>query len=157
MVEFVLAGIPAIFVLISIVQMGLGMWQYHTLQSALQQAGRYVVVRGRDCVENGNSCSATLGTITKQLATYAVGMTPQLLSVSLIDPGGTTTSCNPLNTCFTNTTVWPPAPNNAPGMVFTITAHFTFHPAIGMVWPGNKASGFGSFVLGASTTQEIMF
>jgi hypothetical protein len=157
MLEFALAGIPAIFILISIVQMGIGMWQYHTLASAVQQTGRYIVVRGRGCVQNGNSCGVTVGTIAQQVATYAVGMPPQLLTVTLTPPSGGATSCAPLNSCFSNGTVWPPAPYNAPGMAFTITGQFTFHPAIGMVWPGTQASGFGSFVLGASSTQEIMF
>jgi len=157
MLEFVLTGIPATFVLICVVQMGLGMWQYHTLNSALQQAGRYVVVRGRGCTQNGNSCGVTLGNIAKQISTYAVGMPAGLLNVTLTPPAGAATSCNPLSACFTNATAWPPAPYNGPGMTFTITGSFKFNPAIGMVWPGSPASGFGTFVLSASTAQVIMF
>lgn len=157
MLEFVLVGIPAVFVLISIVQMSIGMWQYHTLNSALQQAGRYVVVRGRGCAQNGNTCSVTLGTVAQQIATYATGMPADLLSVTLTPPAGAATTCSPLTNCFANTTVWPPAPYNGPGMTFTITGHFTLHPAIGMLWPGGRASGFGTFVLSSSTAQVIMF
>jgi len=157
MLEFVLTGIPALFIIISTMQMSLGMWQYHTLDSALQQAGRYVVVHGRGCVENGNTCSVTVGTIAQQIATFAIGMPPQQLSVTLTPPGGAATACNPLNTCLTNNTVWPPAPYNAPGMIFTITGSFNFNPAIGMVWPGTRPSTLPRFALGASTAQEIMF
>lgn len=157
LLEFTLAGIPALFILISIVQMGIGMWQYHTLNSALQQGGRYVVVRGRGCTQNGNTCSVTVGTITRQIATYAIGLPPQLLSVTLTPPAGAATVCNPLSSCFGNATVWPPAPYNGPGMTFTITGSFAFNPAIGMVWPGTRAAGFGTFVLGSSTAQVIMF
>lgn len=157
MLEFVFTGIPAVFILISMVQMGLGMWQYHTLNSALQQGGRYVVVRGRGCTQNGNTCSVTVGTIAQQIATYAIGMPAGLLSVTLTPPAGAATTCNPLSTCFTNATVWPAAPYNGPGMTFTITGKFTLHPAIGMVWPGSATSVFGSFTLASSTAQVIMF
>ena len=157
MLEFLLAGLPSLFILISTIQMSLGMWQYHTLDSALQQAGRYVVVRGRGCVQNGNTCSVTVGTIAQQIASYAVGMPPQQLSVTLTPPGGAATTCNPLSSCYGNATVWPADPYNGPGMIFTITGTFTWNPAIGMVWPGTQTTIFPSFVLGASTAQEIMF
>ncbi len=155
--EFVLAGIPALFILISTVQMGLGMWQYHTLDSALQQAGRYVAVHGRGCTQNGNTCQVTIGNIAQQIATYAVGMPPRLLTVTLTPPGGAATRCSPLSSCLGNGTVWPPSPYNGPGMIFTVTGSFTWNPAIGMVWPGTRGSIFPNYVLGASTAQEIMF
>lgn len=157
MLEFVFTGIPTIFALISTAQMSIGMWQYHTLNSALQQAGRYVAVRGNGCTQNGNTCSVTVGTIAQQISTYAVGMPPGLLSVTLTPPGGAATTCNPLSNCLTSTTVWPPSPYNQPGMIFTITGNFTWNPAIGMVWPGSQTMRFPSFVLRASTAQEIMF
>jgi hypothetical protein len=157
MLEFVLVGIPGLFLAISMIQMALGMWQYHTLDSALQQAGRYIAVRGRGCTENGNTCSVSVGTIAQQIGTYALGMPAQTLSVTLRPPGGAPTICNPLSSCYANATVWPPGPYNAPGMIFTITGTFTWSPAIGMVWPGTRSSRFPTVVLGASTAQEIMF
>ncbi|HLY19691.1 MAG TPA: TadE family protein [Bryobacteraceae bacterium] len=158
MIEFVLAGIPALFILISTVQMGLGMWEYHTLDSALQQAGRYIAVRGRGCTQNGNTCSVSIGTIAQQIATFAIALPPGGLNVTLTPPGGAATVCNPLNTCNANATIWPASPYNAPGMIFTITGTFTWSPIIGMVWPGTvQSTAFHSYTLGASTAQEIMF
>src|SRR5215472_1678065 len=46
MVEFVFAGTTLIFTLISVVQMAIGMWNYHTLQYALKQTASYVSVHG---------------------------------------------------------------------------------------------------------------
>jgi len=133
------------------------MWQYHTLDSALQQAGRYIAVRGNGCTQNGNTCSVTIGAIAQQIGSFAPGMPPQVFSVTLTPPGGAAINCNPLNSCFSSTTVWPAAPYNQPGMIFTITGSFNWSPAIGMVWPGTKSSSFPTMVLGASTAQEIMF
>src|SRR5215472_950356 len=124
MLEFALTGIPVMFFLISTIQIGLGMWQYHSLDSALQQAGRYLAVRGRGCTQNGNTCSVTVGTIAQQVATYAVGMPSSGISVVLTPPAGAATTCSPLSSCFTNASVWPASPYNAPGMIFTITARF---------------------------------
>ena len=157
MLEFAFTGIPVMFFLISTIQLSLGMWQYHTLDSALQQAGRYIAVRGRGCTQNGNTCSVTVGTIAQKVATYAVGMPTSGISVVLTPPGGSATTCSPLSSCFTNASVWPASPYNAPGMIFTITGSFTWNPAIGVVWAGAKPNRFPSFVLSASTAQEIMF
>jgi Flp pilus assembly protein TadG len=46
--EFALTGIPLIFIWISIVQMAIGMWRYHTIQYAVKTAGAYIVVHGSD-------------------------------------------------------------------------------------------------------------
>jgi hypothetical protein len=48
MLEFALTGIPLIFIWISIVQMAIGMWRYHTIQYAVKTAGAYIVVHGSD-------------------------------------------------------------------------------------------------------------
>ena len=49
LLEFVLVGIPLLFLGISITEMARGMWQYHTLQFATKQAAAYASVHGATC------------------------------------------------------------------------------------------------------------
>ena len=66
MVEFTLVGFPLIFILISIFEMARGMWNYHTLEEAVEVGTRYEAVRGADlqaqsaCASNEDSCGASL-------------------------------------------------------------------------------------------------
>ncbi len=61
--EFSLAGIPALFVFISTIEMALGMWQYHTLGYAMKDATRTIISRGQGCQMTGNSCGSTIGAL----------------------------------------------------------------------------------------------
>jgi hypothetical protein len=157
MLEFVLLGVPAIFVLISVFQMGIGMWEFHTIDSAVHQLGRYMQVRGRGCTQNSNTCSVTVGQIATQMESYAIGIPGQLFSVTLVNPGGNSISCSPLSSCTSNAIVWPQSPYNGPGQIFVIYATFNWSPAIGMVWPGAKTQIFPTYTIGSSTAEEIMF
>lgn len=56
MIEFVLVGIPLIFVLISIFEMARGMWLYHTLAYSVKEGVRYTIVHGQNCATAPNSC-----------------------------------------------------------------------------------------------------
>ena len=48
LLEFTLMGIPLIFVLISIVQLSIGLWRYYSLQYAVKAAGSYISMHGAD-------------------------------------------------------------------------------------------------------------
>jgi hypothetical protein len=63
MLEFVLIGIPVIFVLISIFEIARGMWTYHTMAYAVREGVRYASVHGKGCA-SPNTCQVTIGQIT---------------------------------------------------------------------------------------------
>jgi Flp pilus assembly protein TadG len=139
MVEFTLTGIPLIFIWISIVQMSLGMWNYHTLQYAIKQAGAYVAVHGSGtgyC--KANSCRVEDAAAV--MAQYAVGMPASAINMTftpvLADhvTKGTATTCT-LDSCQTNATAFP---NGNPE--FEIQAEYQFKSALGMVAPGGSGS-----------------
>ena len=73
MVEFTLVGFPIIFILISIFEMARGMWNYHTLEEAVEEGTRYEAVRGSDlqaqsnCATSEDSCGASLNGIATAL------------------------------------------------------------------------------------------
>ena len=47
--EFVLVGVPVIFVMFSTFEMARGMWSYHSLAYAVREGTRYAIVHGASC------------------------------------------------------------------------------------------------------------
>jgi Flp pilus assembly protein TadG len=157
-VEFTMVGIPLILALISTIEMSRGMWMYHTQTYAINQGARYVVVRGADCAATGSSCTATVGNIASVIANSGVGLLPSRWSVTLVSASGANNvTCSPLSSCLTNSTVWPPSPDNALGTNVAISASYPFSSAMLMFFPGSSPVHFGSYNLGAYSKQTIVF
>jgi Flp pilus assembly protein TadG len=158
-IEFTIAGIPMIFLLFSTLQLSIGVWNYFTLDHAVNLATRYAAVHGASCVANGNACSVTIGDIATQLTTNAVGVPSSKYDVTFKTNSGVSTSCAPVSTCLSNATTWPPAASNdnAVGASITISAKYTFHTAIGMFWFRDGTSLFGPIYFPATSTQQIMY
>lgn len=159
LVEFTLVGIPAIFLVISTLEIGRGMWNYHTIARAVNAGARLASTHGAGCTTSTNSCSITVGTIANAISTAAIGLPPGNFNVTLTTNSGAKTACNPLNSCFTSTTVWPPASNsdNQVGNNVTVSASYGFHSAIAMYWPGEGSVTFGVFYFPAQSKQRILF
>lgn len=158
-VEFTLAGIPMIFLLYSTIELSLAMWNYHTLAYAVNEGAHYAAVRGRGCTDNGNSCTTTVGTLTQQIAAAAIGISPDRLQITLTTSSGQARTCNPVNSCFTNNTTWPPATNddNRPGKGITVSARYLFPSLLAFFCPGDGSVPFGTIALPATSTQQIVF
>jgi len=159
MIEFTLAGVAATVLVISTFQLGMVMWNYHTLTMAVHEATRYVAVKGAGCTLPGNTCSVTVGTITAKIASWGIGIPAGGVNITLKTNSGAVTKCTPLNSCFTSPTVWPPSANsdNQPGSLITISAEYHVNPALLFFWPGRQAQSYGSFWLPASSSQQILF
>lgn len=157
--EFTLAGLAMIMLLISIFALAVGMWNYHTLAYMVHEGTRYVASRGVGCTRGGSTCSLTVGNITNQLATLGIGIPDDQVTVTLTTDSGVNTTCSPLNTCFASTAVWPPAANsdNAVGKWITISAQYRYTSALLFFWPGQSSMSFGQVWLPASSTQTILF
>jgi hypothetical protein len=159
MVEFTLAGIAAIFLLICTFHVAMAMWNYHTLASAVHEATRYVAVKGVNCTKPGNSCSVSVGTIAHQVEALSMGVPSDSLIVTLTTDSGGATSCSPLSSCFSNATIWPPSTNsdNRIGRYITISAIYQFHSPLLFFWPGAGSQRFGEIWLPATSSQQIIF
>lgn len=157
--EFTLAGLATIMLLISVFALAMGMWNYHTLAYMVHQGTRFVASKGVGCTKAGNTCSVTVGTITTQIATLGIGIPADQVTLTLTTDSGVNTICAPLNTCFTNSAVWPPATNtdNAVGKWITISAKYQYFSALLFFWPGQTGMNFGQVWLPASSTQTILF
>jgi len=156
MIEFTLIALPMIFLTISIIEASIAMWQYHSMAFAVDVATRVAVTHGRGCTQNGNSCSITLGNLTSLLSSQAPALDASKLNVTLYTHG-TTTTCNPINTCFSSTTTFPSAAENAVNFDVKIVATYAVANPMPMFWPGATASPGGTFILGATSRQRIVF
>ena len=159
LVEFVLVGVPSIFLIISVVEIGRGMWNYHTLARAVNVGARRAAVHGQGCTIGANTCTVSVGTIATAIQTAGIGLLTSNFNLQLTTASGAVTTCNPISACTGSTTTWPPATNNdnVAGRNVTISAQYSFNSLLAMFWPGVGASTFGPYTFPAATTQPILF
>ena len=162
--EFTLVGIPLIFTLISIFEMARGMWVYHTMAHAIKEGTRYTIVHGSDCdpIKNApNNCLVKIQDIAQHIKDAGVGLEQDQLVVTFWSvSNGTHTCANPstLTACLADSAVWPPSPDNIPGLPIRIDAKLTFKSAIAMFWPGTtKGMNFGTLYFPATSQETIQF
>lgn len=153
-IEFTLVAIPLIFIQISIVEICRAMWDYHSLAQAVKVASRSVATHGAGCA--GLGCAVTVGQIATTISAYAVGMPASALDVTLTSNAGSIT-CNPLSTCTSNATVWPPAGGNAVGSDIIISGSYNFTSALTMFAPGTSGVQFSGVTLTAKSRQMLLF
>jgi hypothetical protein len=169
-VEFTLVGIPIIFVLISIFEISRGMWVYDSLAHAVREGTRYAIVNGRDCAKIPG-CAVTIADVAQRVRETGVGLSPDLLEVTLYAMGPSaagpvvlgTVTCSPLRTCLSRNVQpgdqWPPANANRPKVnAVMIRGIFPFRSAIAMFWPGaGRGMTFGRVRLPAMSMEVIQF
>ena len=155
MLEFALTAIPLLFVIVSLVSICIGMWQYHTLAEAVNGTARYAEVHGAGCA--GQSCATTVGQFVTLLEGRAVGIPASQVNVTFAS-SASTVPCNPLSSCADSATVWPSlAANMAVTTNISVTATYQFSSPISMWVPGKGAQQFGAITLGANSTQPVLY
>ena len=153
-IEFTLVAIPFLFVQFSIVEICRGMWDYQSLAQGVKGACRAAATRGAGCA--GSACALTVGQITTIISAYAIGMPASALSVTLTSDAGSVT-CNPLSTCTSSATVWPPAGGNAVGSAIVISGSYSFTSMLSMFVPGTGGMKFSGVTFAAKSQQMILF
>jgi Flp pilus assembly protein TadG len=153
-IEFTLVAIPLIFIQISIVEICRAMWDYHSLAQAVKVASRSVATHGAGCA--GLGCAVTVGQIATTISAYAVGMPASSLNVTLTSNAGSIT-CNPLSTCTSSATVFPPAGGNSVGSDIIISGSYNFTSALAMFAPGTHGIQFSGVTLTAKSRQMLLF
>ena len=151
-----MTGIPLIFIIISIVELSRGMWIYDTLAHSVEATTRDMAVRGFDCSSYVSGCAQTIGGYSQLFNKWAIGLDPAQVSVTFQSTNHTVT-CSPLNSCYTNSTAWPPSGDNGRNLDIWVTASMPFNPAIGMFIFGSTPVSFGRFNLSAKSHQQILF
>jgi Flp pilus assembly protein TadG len=153
-IEFTLAAIPFIFIQISMVEICRGMWDYQSLAQGIKGACRAAATRGAGC--EGTACAMTVGQIATTIAAYGIGMPATALNVTLTSTAGTVT-CNPLSTCTSSATVWPPTGGNAVGSDIIISGSYSFTSMLMMFVPGTGGMKFSGVTFTAESRQMILF
>jgi Flp pilus assembly protein TadG len=152
-IEFTLVAIPLIFIQISIVEICRGMWDYHSLAQAVKAATRAAATHGAGCA--GTGCAMTVGQITTTISGFA-GMPASALNVTLTSNAGNVT-CNPLSSCTSSSTVWPPAGGNAVGSDIIISGSYNFTSMLMMFVPGTSGMQFSGVTFNAKSRQVILY
>jgi Flp pilus assembly protein TadG len=159
MVEFSIAGIAVIALLISTVQIGIAMWNYHTLAYAVHETNRYISTHGRSCTTGGNNCVINVGDIANKLKSYAVGILDTNMSMTLTAQSGASYTCTTVSSCESDTTQWPPVAHgdNYVGYTSQITASETMNSMIVALWYGWSGQRIGTVTLRATSNVLIVF
>lgn len=159
LIEFVMVGIPALFLTLTTFELSLTMWHYHTLAEVAQLTSTYVTAHGYDCTQNGNTCSITLANIASYVEASAVGLDKSKLNVKLTAASGDTT-CNPISNCDSNSAVYPSgSTDGAVGADIAVTASYSVPNPIYMFWPGvaTLAPSSSQFTFSGKSRQRITF
>jgi len=153
MVEFVIVAIPLLFVIVSLWWMCLGMWQYHTVVEAANYTARIASVHGAGCA--GQTCATTVASIAQMFAARAIGIPASQLNVTLTSSALTVT-CNPLTTCYSNSSSWPSlAANTALTTQISIVARFTF--SSGLATGLGHSASLPTITLAANATEPVEY
>jgi hypothetical protein len=157
MLEFVLAGIPMIFIFLSIFEISRGMWIYHTLAYSVREGTRYASMHGSGCA-SPNTCQVTIGGITSTIRPAGVGLDPNGVTVTFTPASGAASSDTMTNQ-LASTTIWPPAGANAPGQYVKISVKYPFRTFLAVFWAGDGApvNDSGVFYLPATSAERIQF
>jgi hypothetical protein len=166
LIEFTLAGIPLIFVLVSIIEIARVMWAFHTVAYGVKEGVRFAQVHGINCVSvaTPNNCPTTIAQVTRVIRDAAVGLDPAQTSLTFT-PGttdSTPTKCSMggagAGDCPQLTGTWPPNDStgafNAVGKPIRIDISTQVPNAISLVYPGTR---FATFTFVASATDYIQF
>ena len=159
-IEFTMAGIPMIFLLFTTLQISIAVWNYFTLDHAVNVAVRYAALHGAGCSSNGNTCTVTLGNIATVLKNAATGVPSDKIKATFTTNSGAQTTCNTLTSCLSDGTTWPPSASNdnQVGASVTIKAQFSMNTALAMFWfRDGMVNDSGVFTFPATSTQQIMF
>jgi hypothetical protein len=154
--EFVMTGVPLIFMIISVVEISRGMWVYDTLVHAVESTTRDMAVRGYDCSTYVASCPQTIGGYAQLFNKWAIGLDPSQVSVTF-ESVSHTVACSPLNSCYSNSTSWPPTGDNARNLDIWVIATMPFNSALGMYTFGSAPVLFSKFTFSAKSHQQILF
>jgi Flp pilus assembly protein TadG len=159
MVEFTIAGVAALTLMVSTVQIGLGMWNYHTLAYAVHETNRYISTHGRNCSLGGNTCTITVADIANKMINNGVGLPSGSVIMTLTSNSGTVYTCNPVSSCTSDSTQWPPIAHldNYTGKYSQVTSTYTFNSAAVAMWYGWRGQRISSITLKSTSKIKMLF
>jgi len=149
-------GIPVIFMLTSVITLTIDMWQYDNLAFATQATARYVAMHGRNCIQDGSSCTLTVADVVSYLSARGIALDNGKANVTLQSTTASTV-CNPLSICAGNTAQFPVASDNGVNFDVTVKVTYPVTNPFAMFWPGVGSVAFRPVNLYAVSRQRIVF
>ena len=160
-VEFAIAGVASVSMMICLVQLGIAMWNYHCLAYAVHETNRYVSMHGRSCLTGGNGCGIYVSDVVSKFESYAPNLQPSNINVTLTSGSGNTViNCNPITTCAgSNSTQWPATSHqdNWVGVNVTLSASTTLQSMIVALWYGWSGQRISTITLRSTSQIPILF
>lgn len=173
-IEFLFAGIPLMFLLLTLFQACLAMWSYHTLATAIEDGAIYASTKGQGCTYSGNSCRVSVSQIVQDILSAGTGLDGSKLNLTFHSSASAyyaDITCNPANSCLsgTYTTItWPPARvavgppavyGDMPDISYIdITGTYQSPvPLTSMFWFGRTFAAPGTLQFSATSRQVIQF
>lgn len=159
-IEFTLTGIPMVLLIISIFEICLAMWCYVALGYAVREGARYAVTKGQGCTFSTNTCAVTVSAVAQRIASAATGLDPGTLNVTLSASNGSSIACVPLNSCYSNSSTWPPTAADSESTTLSAASTLTVtgtYPFTLIFMPLSAVLKTSSGRLQASSQQFILF
>jgi hypothetical protein len=160
-VEFAIAGVATISLLICTVQLALAMWTYHSLAYAVHETNRYVSMHGRSCLTGGNGCGIFVADVMTKFKSFAPNISDSNVNITLTSGTGSTVyNCNPMTTCENDTTDQWPATSHQDNWVnsnVTLSASTTMQSMIVALWCGWSGQRISTVTLRSTSTVPIVF
>jgi Flp pilus assembly protein TadG len=154
LLEFTLCAVPLLFAVLSLAQMSMGMWYYHSIAAAVKVTARTATTRGKYAAAAGRVLS--VGDTARLLARNAIGLAPEKLNARF-QSNTTTLDCNPVSTCYANAGNWISLSGNDIGTDVTVTASYPFTAPIPMWVPQAGGVQFGTVTFQARSKQIVVF
>lgn len=147
LMEFVLTSVPALFLMLSVFEVAVMMWEYHTLASAAQMTARYAIGQ--------SAANGTIGRTVTYLEQRASGLDPAQLNAKFKIGSNDPTSCTPVSNCASSSTAFP---GSTVGADITVTLTYPVNNPLVMFWPGMNATSItGTLTLGATSLQRVLY
>jgi hypothetical protein len=128
------------------------MWCYHKLTHALNESASFAISKSENCFGSVAVCRATVGDLAIRIGNASGGLVPSSLNLSFLSSAGAI-DCQ-MDSCLTNTTLWPPIGAGAVGSTIEISGRYPFHSAIARLWIGaGPATILGKVNLPASVVK----
>ncbi len=157
LIEFTLVGIPAIIICTSVMTCAVDMWQYYTLSFAVDQTARYVALHGDTCSAGSNACTISRADVATYFENQAIALTTSSTTM-VLDDGGSSVTCNPVDSCPGSSSRFPAVGHNVPGTdSVTVTATYPLVNPIFMFWPGANPVSATRLTVGATSSQPVIF
>lgn len=131
--------LPLMLIILATTELTRGMWMYHTVTTAIKTGTRSATFHGSDCIAAMATCPDTVASVASAVQNSGIGLDAGALQLTLI-ADGTSYACGSLTQCVSDTTQWPPAGHNAPGLSISVRGVYAFHSVLSSFWPGHASA-----------------